>query len=1146
MNKRALMLTAATVALLSGQSHAATCDSNSTATLCEINTVIVTPIATSTVQTGGSDISLISPGGITVTQAGAALKIDSNNNVTNAVTINNKGTTGAIGVEILAAQAVTPATTPATYTNTIGSYDGILGTIDLSGAGTGKTGLLVDLPLGAATGTFNASTATFPGISVGTIKVVGDTSYGIHVMPGVTIQGPLIVGGPITVTASTTASTSSTSDTGIEIDGNLVGNLSVSALGGSVVATGQGSRGLVVLGNITGSIFNGGAIEAVGITTPSTTAANPEGGSAFVLAGSVSAGIYNSGPVSSGDGTTRALMVAQGTGPAVLISPTAGGITTPAPLEIGTYTADTSNPGYSFYNRGTINAAPNDADFGSVGMRVVGANGAPVTFDGLGILNTGSIAASAKTDAKGSNGTATTALWIGDYVTVPTLNNSNSAGSGSGQIQASVSGVMPGQAIGILIDADANGNGTLTSLINSGTIAAIAQTSDLTISGMTAVAIWDKSGTLNSIVNSGTISAQSTTLNNNAQIHIAANLSANTSGVNFMNTGTVIGDVFFGTGNDHLTVSGTNASVTGNVDFHGGHDFLTVGDTDIVNGALLEHGGGYVDITVGNGTGTGTLAVNNTNFAGNTNYDNGTLEVGTLSVKNGATIGLSLSQGFNQSASASNPAVVSANNAPLGSGSITLDSAAILDVSFGSFVSTPTTGEAAKFVLFDTPDGSLHILNPTAIETSVTSSIPFLFTGSVCGYNLAGFTACSGSQSDSQLVLSLTSKTADQLGLTGFAKTMFPMANAALANDNLLGSAVIEASNGLTGTQAEQTTKGDAIYQSIYTQFAPEVTGASRALAISLTDSATSAVGARQRALRMYAGKSGSMSLWGQEFVQRLNNSTNLPDGYRDSGFGFALGADGGSASEGHYGGALTFFSGDITEQLPAQVKTSSEWLLGTGYSDWRGKGGFFFDSQATVGYGSLTGKRHLTVDNVLGSPILLRTATNKRASLLAAAGFSTGEILNWGTNVLTPQFSLDALTLRENGYTEAGGGNGFDLKVDPYYAKSLRAYLGVDARKDIDFGDFFLQPEARLGYRYDVVGDPVKLTAAFAGQPSAGVAAGSQFSLTGPDPARGTMVAGAGLAATTGAWSLGLNYDYLSGGGSSAMAGTLTLLGRI
>jgi uncharacterized protein YhjY with autotransporter beta-barrel domain len=135
---------------------------------------------------------------------------------------------------------------------------------------------------------------------------------------------------------------------------------------------------------------------------------------------------------------------------------------------------------------------------------------------------------------------------------------------------------------------------------------------------------------------------------------------------------------------------------------------------------------------------------------------------------------------------------------------------------------------------------------------------------------------------------------------------------------------------------------------------------------------------------------------------------------------------------------------------------------------------------------------------------------------------------------------------MRENGYTENGGGDpnsgdGFDLKVASNYYDSLRGSAGLNIRQDIDLGDFYLQPEARAAYRYDFAANPEKVKASFASVPS------SEFSLTGPDPDRGNVILGGTLAATTGAWSIGLNYDYLRGThGSVSQVGTLTLLGRI
>jgi hypothetical protein len=168
----------------------------------------------------------------------------------------------------------------------------------------------------------------------------------------------------------------------------------------------------------------------------------------------------------------------------------------------------------------------------------------------------------------------------------------------------------------------------------------------------------------------------------------------------------------------------------------------------------------------------------------------------------------------------------------------------------------------------------------------------------------------------------------------------------------------------------------------------------------------------------------------------------------------------------------------------------------------------------------------------------------------MASGGFSTGVIFNSGGTVFAPQFSMDALTLREEGYTESGGGAGMDLRVQPYYANSVRAFLGADLRQDLKMGSFFLQPELRAGYRYDLVSGQEKLKINFAGDPATGVAPSpTQFTITGPDPAKGNLVLGAGLAVTTDAWSIGVTYDYLRGFGGTKgtnQDAMLTLIGRI
>jgi hypothetical protein len=401
-------------------------------------------------------------------------------------------------------------------------------------------------------------------------------------------------------------------------------------------------------------------------------------------------------------------------------------------------------------------------------------------------------------------------------------------------------------------------------------------------------------------------------------------------------------------------------------------------------------------------------------------------------------------------------------------------------------------------------------------------------------------------------------KTETELGLTGYALQMFPYANVALAGNSLTGGDAVLGSAMVNGIHnADQA-------QAAYAAFAPNVTGGSRAIAISITDQATGVVGARQRMLNLYGKQEGGTTLWGQEFVQMIKDpgqgalqadGTKAKSGFKDHGFGFALGIDGGSPKYGWYGGAFTFYTGDVGE-LVRDSRTNQQWYLLSGYSSWRGKG-LFFDSKIDAGYGHFDGKRRINLTLVSNgtAATYIREADNKHAGTLVSGGFTTGAIFAYGATTLVPQLSVDGLLMREEGYTErnpgtATVGDAFDLKVQPYYAKSLRLFLGGSVRYDLELWDFYLQPEAHTGIRYDIFSDPVKLKTAFAyADTTSGLPGtpGAEFTVTGPDPAQANLVLGGSLAATTDAWTLGFNFDFVRGSnGALQQIGTINLLGRI
>ncbi|MGN6516281.1 MAG: hypothetical protein ACTHLR_10645, partial [Rhizomicrobium sp.] len=110
MYKRALMLTAATVALLSGPAGAATttgCDSTNTTDYTNIDSAVSVPLCTATAKSGSAgNITLTNKGALTLSSSSSsngtipAIEINSNNSVLlqTSSTLTFSGVTSAVGI----------------------------------------------------------------------------------------------------------------------------------------------------------------------------------------------------------------------------------------------------------------------------------------------------------------------------------------------------------------------------------------------------------------------------------------------------------------------------------------------------------------------------------------------------------------------------------------------------------------------------------------------------------------------------------------------------------------------------------------------------------------------------------------------------------------------------------------------------------------------------------------------------------------------------------------------------------------------------------------------------------------------------------------------------------------------------------------
>jgi hypothetical protein len=809
-----------------------------------------------------------------------------------------------------------------------------------------------------------------------------------------------------------------------------------------------------------------------------------------------------------------------------------------------------------------------------------------------GLLNTGTISAVATTNSQtltASGITSATALYIGPFATVPRIDVMSEAISGSsntpGTIVAQVSGIGQGSAFGVILAANSNvpviNIGKNASIIAQVTTTTTSPTKDIASAtkpfSLVSEAIVDQGGSLKTINNAGTIQASNTTLTPDtgavvSSLTTAVDLSASINGgITVNNSGRILGNIFLGSGNGNtLNVGNTEG---GGISANSNTGVLnTANSYSVVAGSIVSNSAGFAPITnagvidFGSGANhtlhvggfgyvnavinanTNSLAVqvdpNGQLFVANTTS---ALQASTFNIASNGTLGLAISQTNLNSLTP----VVQATSASL--------SGANLGLQFGTYISS---GFTAASTASPTTQTITLIRAPVITDTTLAQqnaqlglNTPFLFeTPTESGITPLAVTNDPSGQQTLLLRLlprSTGAKNADGspgLNLSGSAKAQFPLTAAALATDNELGAAIATSltvyntpgvpSSGINVAASQQQS------QRVFSQFAPDVSGGTREIAIMLTDQASGPVAARQRLLRSYSSQPGDTTLWGEEFTGQISDKNAVAsDGtitaFKDHGFGFTLGLDAGSSRNGWYGGAFTFYSGDVTQELPRSTRTNTQWYMLTGYSQWTGKHAFL-DTQLSAAYGDFDQTRTLSVGNVF------RTATSRRPGAMLALGANTGVMLHYGGIEVDPHVSLDGLTLREEGYSEADGGSGMNLDVAPYFANSLRTAIGADIKGKISLWGFDLTPEARLGYRYDLLQQPVKVNAAFESTGGRGTA-GNTMTFVGPDPDSGNAIAGLSLGAGTDTWQLGVNYDWIRGNnGSTTQVGILTVLGRI
>ena len=999
-----------------------------------VDTKITTPLNTSTATNGApANISVTAAGGITVT-TGTAITLDSSNTVTNA---------GALAIQ------------------GANNSNGILASSGLTGAITNSGTITIDENY-TPTDTDNDGDIDGP-------FAQGTGRYGIRIAPGGTVTGNVASSGTITIEGNASA--------GIALDSrlagafanngtiNVIGNDSVgiratditgnARVAGTINVRGANAVGVSLDGDIGGALTIQGTITASGYRStaspadPSKLDADDllQGGPAVRIRGDVAGGIVFAVPPPNNSATNNdedndgindadegaATVTSYGAAPAVQIGSATDSVTVGA-------VAGNAN-GHGLVIDGSIAGNGVYANVNANGV-VIGGLGANVSIAG-GMTVTGSITAA-------SNGGSAHALHIGAGASVPDIRNSGTIRAAGGPDAADV-------VRAIQIDQGA----TVTTIRNTGLIEA-AGGKDADVG-----AVVDRTGGVNIVENGGRIIASVTAGGTGRAT--AIDLSANNVGATvrqYQLSATaqapqINGLVLFGNGNDTFDVTSgavngttrfgdgadklllTGATFSGRAEFGAGADLLAVGASATFKG-VADFGGGADILQIGTGTFDAQL-LNSAGLAVTVNggtfraAQTGNVQIASLNLGANSRIGVEI-----DAAAGTFTRYVVAGNAAFGTGTKLSIRLANISASAGrySFVQAGSVTGGANLAFDD-------------------ASLPILFRGTI--------------ESDADdVALVISRRTAADLGLNGSGTRAYDAIFESLDNDEDISSVFLAMHDRETAQAAMAQMLPDHAGGVFET-----VTVASRATARFLADPNPAIV---------------NMSGWGFWLQQAAwGTSKDIGDtaSYDISGWGAAGGAELQLGGAGNVGLSLAYLAGkDANGDNDNQVRSDQYELA----AYWRmRRGGFNAFARASAAMINFTGLRYFNGVDEAGEAIT-RTASGDWNGQLYSASAGASYEFRTGRLSLRPAVSIDYYKLTEDGYSETGGGDGFNLIVEDRDSDELAGSATLAA--GLNFGS---HEPGRTWMRAEVEGGRRQIIGGTLGNTIARFDDGDPFTLT-PD----------------------------------------------
>ena len=879
----------------------------------------------------------------------------------------------------------------------------------------------------------------------------GDFAQGTN-RYGIRLVGPGSLTGSLTLSSGSTVNVQGKNSFGVALDAPLIGDLSNS---GTITVVGEGSTGISITAPLTGKVMVLGQVTATGgptSTGPGAIAINVQSS----ISGALS--IY-SGVTSTGySATTRSPNPAANNNllPSDLaLSDSAvriggnvqGGVFIGAP-PTGTVATDTTTDADHDGIVDSVESAGSITTFGTAPALVIGsaANDVHLGAYGAGATAYGLIIEGGVTGSGVFDNHSGTAIQIGG--------SNGHLVSIDGGIHVASSSTISGQgfqdngtAIHIL------GGVTIPTLRNEGVISGVSTSSlasqatgilieaGATLSSVTntgaisgaltgdignAAAIIDLSGTLSSVTNTnaiGGVLAPSSTGKVTAGKIVALDLSHNTTGVTLVQNANASTAITPKIGGDVLLGSGNDT-----VQVNAG---TVTGDLDFGKGSgvfSIGSGTSFTGRLLATGS-TGSLAITINGSV----QDNsaGTLAASSLNVGSNGQLIISVDP---------------ANNAATRfnvSGAANLADGAKLGVKLLSLINTPQS-----YTIIQAAPGSLTV----GSTTSLTTNTPFLFVAQFTPDVAAG-----------TVNLDVRRRLASEAGLNRAETAAWDPVYENLGLNSSIERAFLA--------------QGDAAgYRSMLNQILPDYAGGVfRALSWANEQQGVAAGDAP-----VGEDQAGPTRAWTQEIVLDETKKTAQTEPYHLLGVGVEAGLESVSPKGDALGMKIGFVTANVKNpDAPGDNLLGVSELNGGVY--WRGDfGGLRADAQLGAGFIWANDRREFLYSDSIG--VVHATALSNWTGYTLSARAGLAYHATMGAFFLEPKVHADYFRLHQSGYSEHGGGTGFDMQVDPRNGDILSVTGSVIAGMTFGTTGFRWRPQIEGGYRAVLSGTAGSTTTQFIG----------------------------------------------------------------